>query len=279
MWHIFQQRMHYIFLLIFVVVTGAIYRSLSALQRHTMWRGPQLPPFDEPEKLPPTVKYTRLHSVIGTSHIAMYSPREPKKFVPWIIFSHGVMHHCEQMLYMFQRFETMANFVMWDYRGFGRSTGKSDRLICNYDLYAVLRHIRHEYEPEHVTLMGSSLGANVTLNFLDAFGERCEYVNQVILCHPLLSLEEVFSHIGAPATLAYVLGRMDVKHVLPRWLQDNTDRRALVLGSSEDSITPWRGGTLWEEDARLKCTDIGGTHFSFNDLLFSEIYMWLRMSD
>jgi len=237
-----------------------------------MWKGPQLDPHEKPERLPVGVKYEKLDTVIGTSHLALYLPAEPQKLKKWIVYTHGIMHHCENMLRIFDDLHDTANVVMWDYRGFGRSTGEADRKISIYDLYAVLHYVRTEYEIEEVILMGSSLGSNVVLHFLDTFKGRCKYVSSVILCHPFYSLRNVFEHIGAPGTLAYILGNMDVREALPEWLRLDTKRKALVIGSSEDTITPWE--EIRDDAHQITCVDVGGAHFQFNELLLREIHKW-----
>jgi len=263
----------YFFILFLSVVMGTVYRALKSLQHKSMWRGPQLDPHAEPPALPENCKHVRIETVIGTSHISAYMPANPDRLKKWVVFTHGIMHHCEQMLHLFDVMRETCNLVMWDYRGFGRSTGESDRAIAIYDLYALLHHIRLEHELDEVVLMGSSLGTNVVLHFLQTFKDRCTYVREIILCHPFYSLEQVFEHMGAPGTMAYILGRMDVRDVLPAWLRRDTNRRALVLGSSEDTITPWE--TIEDFNEQITCTDVGGTHFEFNSILFGEIHMWL----
>lgn len=281
-------KMFYWFYLALIVVTTAVYKSLTYLQRKTMWCGPKLDAHEIPTDLPAHITFVQLSSdaVIGTSHLAVYVPTEPRDDLPWLIFTHGIMQHCEQQIHFFDQFDGFYNVVLWDYRGFGRSTGTADRTICALDLRAVVLYVHEHYcrsenslsENSRLVLMGSSLGTNVTLHFLEHFDHHIHFVTHVILCHPFYSLQDVFGHIGAPETLAYVLGKMDVSDILPKYLQKDIKRRALILGSSEDPITPWHKVDLVVEECerrgvqeQLQVFDTKGTHFQINDLMFEKI--------
>jgi pimeloyl-ACP methyl ester carboxylesterase len=285
------------------VALGAAVRFLRLLQKRSLWRGPVLPN-DELPDLPAGVHYTLItpeDGLMGTRQIAVYyspppgSPEEEEEHGrdDVVVYSHGVMHHCEDNYEIFRELHETATVVCWDYRGFGRSTGVADQTVCSYDLYVLLAWVYRTFSPRRLHLMGSSLGSNVTMTFLQKFMSRPGSwfeVKSVILCHPLYDLRDVFTHVGIPAALTAVTETMDVASVLPDFchLAPGIGPCALVIGTSTDPVTPWSraveitarcngsGSASGEasertlvssndsERVRARCHDVGGSHFELN---------------
>lgn len=277
-----------------VVAVGAAVRFLRLLQRRSLWRGPVLPADELPQTLPPNVSFSLITpedgGILGTRQIAVYhhsvTSTPPEDLV---VYSHGVMHHCEDNYEIFSELEEgRATVVCWDYRGFGRSTGVADQTVCSYDLYAVLAWVYRRFSPKRLHLMGSSLGTNVTMTFLQKFMHTSHRnwfeVKSVILCHPLYDLRDVFTHVGIPAALTAVTETMDVASVLPDFCLSapGIGPCALVLGTSSDPVTPWsRAIEITERcniressgdvHVRARAYDVGGTHFEMNQVAWDLI--------
>jgi pimeloyl-ACP methyl ester carboxylesterase len=288
------------------VALGAVVRFLRLLQNQSLWRGPVLPPDERPE-LPDGVHYTLLtpeDGLLGTRQIAVYYSAAAAEDVvvdDLVVYSHGVMHHCEDNMEIFRQLGATATVVCWDYRGFGRSTGVADQTVCSYDLYAVLAWVYRTFSPRRLHLMGSSLGTNVTMTFLQRFaaggaGVRWFEVKSVILCHPLYDLRDVFTHVGIPAVLTAVTERMDVASVLPDFCRSASGISpcALIIGTSSDPVTPWSraveiaercndGSVIGGSDVcdslsdhiRVRYHDVGGSHFELNAAAWDLIRLFI----
>src|SRR6056297_3161149 len=164
--------MNYFLAKILTICLGVAYfvwRSLAHAKRGIMWNGPKLDPYamSPPFLLPPGVIYKRL-PVLGTSHVAVYY-RCVDKFKPWLVYYHGIMSNCETNIELFDALGDEVNVVMWDYRGFGRSTGAADETVCLYDLQYLLAWLERAFDVEierDVVLIGSSLGTNIVQSYL-----------------------------------------------------------------------------------------------------------------
>lgn len=101
------------------VAVGAAVRFLRLLQRRSLWRGPVLPADELPQTLPPNVSFSLITpedgGILGTRQIAVYhhsvTSTPPEDLV---VYSHGVMHHCEDNYEIFNELEGRATVVCWD---------------------------------------------------------------------------------------------------------------------------------------------------------------------
>ncbi len=253
-----------------------IVRSMRAFKRRFIWHGVDaLDPYAQPDTLPADVIYKQL-PVLGTHHIALYY-RMGNPWLPWIVHCHGIRTNCEGSYELFERVGAdTANVLVWDYRGFGRSTGTSDETVTLYDLQSILQWLERAYrvDTEHdVVLMGHSLGTNVVLRYM-ARDTVQPLPRRVVLCHPFYRLSDVFAFVGIPSLLAYVVGNMDASNALKRYFSTDTveQRQVLLLGTKHDGITPWNAARkLGEQFEHVEVHDVGGTHNRTTERMWAEI--------
>jgi len=267
--------------LIALVIASFIYFKIKCTQFVTtvLWRGNKLPSSEEPTGLPSNVRYHKL-KVIGEDFLGVYytSPYDARK--PVMIYCHGTMIIVEEQLFLFDLFAPYFNVVMFDYRGFGRSTGQSNVTVACWDILEVQRFAQTQYDVACVdVLCGSSLGSNAVLSYV----RRCNYRHsmlppKIVLMHPFFSLSETFSMWGLYSTLTFLTGDMDVHDVIPEYLaknRDEEDLRVLIVGSDTDSVTPFKCARQIKEmcvfDSRLLLMEVGGQHFRPPETMYHNV--------
>lgn len=267
-----------------LLIPSILWRLLYSAKRRLVWYGPSLDPNARPTELPPDVVYKRLPA-LGTQHLAIYY-QVTSSWNPWVVHCHGIMNNCETSWKLFEELGGVANILVWDYRGFGRSTGSSDETVTLYDLNNVLNWLTEAYKvniEDDVILSGHSLGTNVVLGYVR--DQRKVLPSRLILSHPFCRLSDVLSLVGIPTTLAYLIGNMDVSDVLHAYLYEEVLRKkrtVLLLGAKNDSVTPWRRvqDIVTElppsEAAHVRMVEVGGSHFSPPPLLWQTIRKFIE---
>lgn len=125
--------------------------------------------------------------------------------------------------------------VMYDYEGFGGSTGEADLFTLHSDLDAVIEWTLTTIDTPQVSLFGMSLG---TVPTVAAAIDRPDVVNAVVLDSPLVLNQEI-ERFGF-----LVRGRtQEIIAVLDPWMVtdsiiDEMQQPALVFVHSADEVTP-----------------------------------------
>jgi len=81
-----------------------------------------------------------------------------------ILYSHGNGSSIKQRLNLISTFAPYCSFIMYDYRGYGKSMGKTTEKGTHRDIKTVWKYVIEtlKIDPYHITLYGTSLGASVT---------------------------------------------------------------------------------------------------------------------
>lgn len=157
--------------------------------------------------------------------------------------------------------------VMYEYRGFGLSSGETDINSLHTDLTAVLEWTVDYTDRDAVTLYGISLG---TIPSVAIAVERPELVNGVVLDSPAAMELEL-------ARLTRVLGDQTQEIIeqlaLPLRMTDlawSLERPLLVLQGAQDAITPlWSVEIVFERAPGSKelvlFSDLGHAGAAFHD--------------
>jgi len=267
---------HWLILLSILPIFVLLYLKsyVQQVQSKSLWSGPKLDTEMDPHDLLAGLFFTRINGV-GGAKLAVYVPQNASVDLPWVIYQHGIMNNCENGSFaMHRELEGVANVCSWDYRGFGRSTGRANEHITTYDLTRVIEFVHARNKLADIYLVGTSLGSNVTLRFLDVFGSFRGIVRGVVLCHPLYSFHDVLENIGA-SLLTWASSSMNVKHVLPRLRLHLARLPILVLGSKADCVTPWQVACDVCQESDVACVEVGGSHFEINARAFETIRQWV----
>lgn len=151
-----------------------------------------------------------------------------------ILFSHG---NAGNLLNRFGKINRMCeagfSVLIYDYRGFGRSTGKPDVSGAITDGRAALEYLLtdRQFKPENIILYGESLGTGVAAELLKA--------SEKIFAG--LVLESGFASLGAQAGRRFpLIGAMILKRDLPTLETIKSYQgKLLIIHSKNDGIIPY----------------------------------------
>lgn len=151
-----------------------------------------------------------------------------------ILFSHG---NAGNLINRFARIDRMCeagfSVLIYDYRGFGRSTGKPDVSGAITDGKTALDYLLtdRKIKPENIILYGESLGTGVAGELLKDSGKSFAG----------LVLESGFASLGAQAERRLpFIGTMILKKDMPTLETIKSYKgRLLIIHSKNDSIIPY----------------------------------------
>lgn len=108
-----------------------------------------------------------------------------------VIYSHGNMGHIyrsNKKMFEITKMLPNVNFIMYDYRGYGKSTGSPTEDGMYDDIYSVWLHTVNNlgYDPKDITLYGYSLGCVPTL----WLGKKIDISEQIIIHAGFSSLSD-----------------------------------------------------------------------------------------
>ena len=136
--------------------------------------------------------------------------------------------------------------VVYDYSGYGQSTGRASVKDTYADIEAVVAHVatRHDVGMGEIVLYGQSIGSGPVCDF--ASKKRTNDVGAVVLVSPLLSALNVLSAPNAWCTPAKVYKRMDV---YKNYAVVKTIRAPILVihGDHDRVVHQSHGRALWEE--------------------------------
>lgn len=193
-----------------------------------------LPLVDNPTGLQMPYLETYVRTLDGNGLRTWYLPAVYDRGV--VLLSYGAVG--SMPCYLYTARILVANgwsVVLYDYRGFGGSTGAADLSTIAADLDAMLDWTLENSGHEKVTLMGISLG---TIPSIPTAARRSDVVNGVILDSPVVLSWEV-------SRFASILGRVvhEVVALLPFDLLsedaiEDMSPPALFFSSGRDLLTP-----------------------------------------
>ena len=153
-----------------------------------------------------------------------------------ILFSHGnagnISHRIENLR---QLHELKLNVLMYDYRGYGQSTGKPSEVGLYRDIEAAWRWVVDERKqaPREIVLSGRSLGGAVTAWLASRVEPACVVLESTFTSVPDLGAE-LFPWL--PVRLLSRL-QLDARAQIPE-----ISAPLLIIHSRDDEIVPWEHG-------------------------------------
>ncbi len=181
-----------------------------------------------------------------------------------ILYFHGNAGNLARWGHLHHRFTRFGyDFFVYDYRGFGKSTGRRSERILYEDATAVFKHVQQYLPAEQIIVFGRSMGSAFACKIAaDAS------VKKLILETPFSSMKELFYHY-----YPFLPRIFKFKYYFPnrKYLQQ-VQSPVYIFQGTDDWVVPYTCA------ARLKSylkpddefiTIPGGGH---NDLLFFDIY-------
>jgi pimeloyl-ACP methyl ester carboxylesterase len=157
-------------------------------------------------------------------------------------------------------FNCLPNLVLWDYRGYGESSGEPHEALNHWDLLSVIQSKKQPF-----TLVGHSLGTNVTLAYLAAaIRHQQPLPERVVLIHPFLNLCDVALHNTGSVIMqfvAFLVGDLDQRATPFDYLRAKPDGELHILYSEQDRITPAAPILkILADTERVHWHNVGGEH-------------------
>jgi len=107
---------------------------------------------------------------------------------PWLVVTHGVGEHCRRYHFLQELFSDKFNILLYDLRGHGTSTGSKGQVdsfqTYAQDLGAMIAFIKEYHSMKKYVLYSHSMGALITLSFLQNFPEELSQPEKVFLSAP-----------------------------------------------------------------------------------------------
>ncbi len=173
-----------------------------------------------------------------------------------VLFSHGNGGNLALWMYAMPVYRRLGlNVLLYDYGGYGLSTGRPSERRCYADARAMWNHlVRHRgVPPQEIVLIGRSLGSAVTAELALETKPAA-----VVLESPFLSMADM-----AREVFPILPGRLMVRHRFDTESKiDRIDAPLLILHSPKDELVPYRHGRRLYERAREPkvFVDIEGGH-------------------
>ncbi len=181
-----------------------------------------------------------------------------------VLYFHGNAGDLQRWGHLHQFFRRQGyDFLVYDYRGYGKSTGKRSQAIMYEDALAMYRFVRQHYPPEKILLYGRSLGTT--------FASRVaatEQAKMLILETPFYSMTNLFYtyYPFLPHIFFFRYTFPSNEHL------QKVHMPIVIFQGTDDLVVPYRCSArlkplLKDEDTFF--TIPGGGH---NNLLFYDIY-------
>lgn len=175
-------------------------------------------------------------------HAWFFAPQDDR--APVLLFCHGnagnISHRLDNVRYLLQH---GLGVLLFDYRGYGKSTGRPSEKGVYMDGRAAYEYLVHERKipPERIVPFGRSLGAAVALEAALHHPVRC-----VILESAFTSTRDMAKRMGPFALLSPLMpanyNNMDKIRRL--------DAPKLIIHGREDEIVPFKMGETLYSAAR-----------------------------
>lgn len=197
---------------------------------------------------------------INTINMIYYNNKKCNKL---IIAAHGNSNNIWQTQYIIKYLSNFGNVIIYDYQGYGKSTGSPSEQNVYNDARTVWDFaITQGYTPENIILYGESLGGAITLHLASTLKDkgpkaviiRSSFSNiNILICdifgdfHPLTLLSNTF-----------ISGQFDSQKKIQN-ISKNT--KIYIMHSKDDGYIPIsHSRKLIEHAHHAEFIEINGTH-------------------
>jgi len=215
--------------------------------------------------------YTNDNSSIASVLICPHQPRENSIT---IIYSHG---NAEDIGTYFGWADYLANLldvniVLYDYAGYGMSTGQP-KINCIFkDLYTVYQYVLATIQNQNIILWGRSLGGAPTLDLLAAVSKDKNFSNTILGAIVESTFASGLDLLTSSSSTNFIISSTYEKDTLDHELYMDNEAKLkdiihpiLIIHGTEDKIIPYSHAERIKEVAKKAtlCGIEGGDH---NDL-------------
>lgn len=181
------------------------------------------------------IKNLEEHEIRVTNDVALhawYFPTNTDKEL--LLFIHGNAGNVTTRKARAKLFQ-MAGYpvFLFDYRGYGKSTGSPSEKGLNQDVKAVMAYVKEKIKPQKIVLFGESIGAAFAI-----YLAQYEPVHALILEAPFTSIHDMSS-----ALFGFRLPKFLLSSQLPSIERiQNINYPLLVIHGTNDKVIPFEQG-------------------------------------
>lgn len=193
---------------------------------------------------------------------ALWFQKEKSKGV--VLYFHGNAGSLERWGHLYHYFHRLGyDYFVYDYRGYGKSTGKRTEALMYQDALAMLEYLKNYYTIEQIIVFGRSLGS--------AFASRVAASNPVkalILETPFYSMYNLF-YTYYPFLPRFFFFKYPFHNT--RYLE-KVQCPIYIFQGTNDWVVPYKCAVRLKKSLKLQdefITIPGGSH---NNLLFYDLY-------
>lgn len=261
-----------ILLVVLLVVLAVVLYMRFLKRKHLFYPEPLTGRLQLPASITQTaVKASNGRDTLAVYHnLGLYHPNQPV-----LIYCHGNAGNIKDNLYLFNH--AQLPLIVWEYRGFGNSTGTATEKNVVDDLQCVIDWACKQWQLDRqrdVVLFGRSLGTNVVLHYVDKVDSPPDHI---VLLTPFAKLGDVLHKLGLGVVgylLALLVGNMDVVSSMRRYTEDKGGK-TLLLASKSDIVTPWKSALQLVVSPAVQLIEImGGHNRAFEN--WDAVYKFLR---
>lgn len=200
--------------------------------------------------------YTKLGETIHFAHVV---PKHNSNIKKYIILSHGNGGDIYGMIsygqYLADNLHTVV--ILYDYPGYGYSTGNPSETNCYESLDAVVHYVQNSLNINHkdIILMGQSLGTGIVVDYVS----KNDWTSPIILVSPYKSIVTVIYDTSIVAPIDKFKSLSKIKNV--------SCPVKIFHGDADELINISHGKTLYENlnDKSLEPSWLPG--IGHNDIL------------
>lgn len=193
-----------------------------------------------------------------------------------ILYCHGNAGNIYNRFEFINKYKHISSILIFDYRGYGISSGSPDENGLYIDIYSVWKYVLNSlnFEPKNIILYGNSLGCSVAL-WLGMFLSKSQLPTpaKIIIDSPFYSLKYLVSDIF-PLYAKYMLYSQfnNIKYIK----NTNNQIKFLIIHSNQDKLINIKHSYKIIKNSKLNKTNllvIKGGHNTpiINDDIFNKI--------
>lgn len=201
------------------------------------------------------------------------------KDAPTILLSHGNAGNISHRGYLIQMLCQMgANVCLYDYSGYGQSTGNPNEKQFYKDGEIMLKHLINNLHipTDHIVLMGESIGCGVAAYLAQKYQN-----SKLILLSGFASIKLMFYHL-IPNWLSFLkfFGSFVNEFPVDKYLSQFKGQ-TLILHSQTDGMIPYQQAVDNSNNKGCLLLEISGTHNRpiFTDDVLDKIRNFIQVVD
>jgi fermentation-respiration switch protein FrsA (DUF1100 family) len=208
-----------------------------------------------------TIKEYNINSNNNTINLIYFNNPETTNLM---IYAHGNAENITSHMDLFYKFGKMTSIILFDYSGYGKSTGPATTKAICQDIYNVWTFAtkKLKVKPENIILYGFSLGGAVTSYLLyKLYTQKQRLPKAIIIQSSFTNSKHMAKQILSPylyhATKFFIDNTFNSIEYLEKL---NNKLKIMIIHSPDDEIINYQHAELFLKKIKCDHIVINGTH-------------------